>query len=49
MQGISTSAEQQTASMEEISATANKLGGLAEELKQSLMKKQNIKNYKKRR
>lgn len=49
MQGISTSAEQQTASMEEISATANKLGGLAEELKQSLMKKQNIKNDKKRR
>ena len=36
MQGISASAEEQTASMEEISATANKLETLAEELKISL-------------
>jgi len=36
MEGISVSAEQQTASMEEISATANKLGNLAEELKNKL-------------
>jgi len=33
MEGINASAEQQTASMEEISATANKLGNLAEDLK----------------
>jgi hypothetical protein len=36
MEGINASAEQQTASMEEISATANKLGILAEGLKNSL-------------
>jgi len=47
MQGISASAEQQTASMEEITATANKLGELAEDLKQSLMSKQKIKITKK--
>ena len=33
MEGISASTEQQTASMEEITATANKLGYLGEELK----------------
>ena len=49
MQGISASAEQQTASMEEITATANKLGELAEDLKQSLTNKQNIKITKKLR
>ena len=47
MQGISASAEQQTASMEEITATANKLGELAEDLKQSLMSKQKTKITKK--
>jgi hypothetical protein len=36
MEGISASAEQQTSSMEEISATANKLGNLAENLKNRL-------------
>lgn len=36
IQGISASAEEQTASMEEISATANRLGTLAEELKNRL-------------
>ena len=36
IQGISASAEEQTASMEEISSTANKLGTLAEELKNRL-------------
>ena len=36
MEGISASAEQQTASMEEVSATANKLGNLAEDLKNKL-------------
>jgi len=36
MEGISASAEQQVASMEEISATAIKLGNLAENLKESL-------------
>jgi len=36
MEGINASAEQQTASMEEISATANKLGNLAEDLKNKL-------------
>jgi len=36
MEGISASAEQQTASMEEVTSTANKLGILAEELKNSL-------------
>ncbi|KKM94137.1 hypothetical protein LCGC14_1201310, partial [marine sediment metagenome] len=35
------------ASMEEITATANKLGELAEDLKQSLMNKQKIKITKK--
>lgn len=47
MQGISASAEQQTASMEEITATANKLGELAEDLKQSLMSKEKTKITKK--
>ena len=36
MEGISAAAEQQTASMEEINATANKLGIMAEDLKNSL-------------
>jgi len=36
MEGINASAEQQTASMEEISATANRLGNLAEDLKNKL-------------
>ena len=36
MEGISASTEEQTASMEEISATANKLGSLAEDLRKSL-------------
>jgi len=36
MEGISASAEQQSASMEEISSTSNKLGKLAEDLKNSL-------------
>ena len=36
MEGISASSEQQTASMEEVTSTANKLGTLAETLKESL-------------
>ena len=36
MEGISASTEQQTASMEEITATANKLGNLSERLKNKL-------------
>ncbi|MBY8991498.1 MAG: hypothetical protein KGD58_12145 [Candidatus Lokiarchaeota archaeon] len=40
IEGINSSAEQQTASMEEISATAFKLGDLAEQLKNTL--KENI-------
>lgn len=36
MEGISASTEEQTASMEEITATANKLGILVEDLKNSL-------------
>jgi methyl-accepting chemotaxis protein len=36
MEGISASTEEQTASMEEISATATKLGTLAEDLKEKL-------------
>lgn len=36
MEGISASTEQQTASMEEITSPAHKLGILAEELKNSL-------------
>ncbi|MFX1389964.1 MAG: methyl-accepting chemotaxis protein [Promethearchaeota archaeon] len=36
MEGIASAAEQQSASMEEITATANKLGTLAEHLKDSL-------------
>ncbi len=36
MEGISASAEQQTASMEEVTSTAHKLGTLAEDLKRSL-------------
>ncbi len=36
MEGISSASEQQSASMEEISATANKLGTLAENLKDTL-------------
>ncbi len=35
---ISASSEEQTASMEEITATAHKLGALAEELKNKLTK-----------
>ena len=38
MEGISASSEQQTASMEEVTSTANKLGSLAETLKESLDK-----------
>ncbi len=49
MEGINASAEQQTASMEEITETANRLGGLAEELKQSLMMTQESKSKKERR
>ena len=37
MEGISASSEQQTASMEEITSTANKLGNLAEDLKTTLL------------
>ena len=37
MEGISASAEQQTASMEEVTSTAHKLGTLAEDLKNSLI------------
>ncbi len=37
MEGISASSEEQTASMEEITATANKLGTLAEDLKDQLI------------
>ena len=53
LEGISVSTEQQTASMEEISATANKLGNLAEDLKNKLwqsdviVKTQEIKKSKK--
>jgi len=53
LEGISVSAEQQTASMEEISATANKLGNLAADLKNKLWqstviaKTQEIKKSKK--
>jgi methyl-accepting chemotaxis protein len=36
MEGINASTEQQTASMEEVTATANKLGILAESLRNSL-------------
>ncbi|MFX1388639.1 MAG: methyl-accepting chemotaxis protein [Promethearchaeota archaeon] len=36
--GINSSTEQQTASMEEVSSTANKLGSLAEDLKDELFK-----------
>lgn len=38
MEGITASAEEQSASMEEISATSNRLGTLAEELKEHLSK-----------
>ncbi len=38
MEGISSSSEEQTASMEEITSTASKLGSLAEELKERLIK-----------
>ncbi|TFG13027.1 MAG: hypothetical protein EU535_05550 [Promethearchaeota archaeon] len=37
MEGISASTEEQTASMEEITSTANRLGTLAEELKEQLI------------
>lgn len=40
MEGISASAEQQTASMEEVTSTAHKLGTLAEDLKNSLTLKE---------
>ena len=36
MEGISASTEEQTASMEEITSTANRLGTLAENLKEKL-------------
>ena len=36
MEGISASTEEQTASMEEIAATANRLGILAEKLSENL-------------
>ena len=49
MEGINVSAEQQTASMDEILTATNKLGVLAEELKQSLMLKQKIKTRKERK
>ncbi|MBN1801805.1 MAG: hypothetical protein JW891_09885 [Candidatus Lokiarchaeota archaeon] len=39
MESISTAAEEQTASMQEIAATATRLGNLAEELRKSLGKK----------
>lgn len=42
IQEISTSAEEQTASMEEVAATANKLGSLAEILKNEMIKSQVI-------
>ena len=35
---INSSTEQQSASMEEVSSTANKLGGLAEDLKNELIR-----------
>ena len=38
IEGISASAEEQTASMEEITSTASRLGALSEELKQNLFK-----------
>jgi methyl-accepting chemotaxis protein len=38
IEGIYSSTEQQTASMEEVSSTANKLGSLAEELKDELIR-----------
>ncbi|MFX1391537.1 MAG: methyl-accepting chemotaxis protein [Promethearchaeota archaeon] len=38
MEGISVATEEQTSSMEEITLTANKLGNLAEELKENLIK-----------
>ena len=38
IEGISSSAEEQTASMEEITSTASRLGDLSEELKQNLLK-----------
>jgi methyl-accepting chemotaxis protein len=45
MEGINAAAEQQTASMEEITATATKLGMMAEDLKSSLMRNENtVKN-----
>ncbi|MFX1500733.1 MAG: methyl-accepting chemotaxis protein [Promethearchaeota archaeon] len=59
IEGISASAEQQTTSMEEISVTANKLGNLAENLKNNLSQEritksleietEKIKNKKKKR
>ena len=45
MKGISASTEQQTASMEEITATAHKLGSLGEELKILLETSRNDNNY----
>ena len=38
IEGINSSAEEQTASMEEITSTASRLGALSEELKQNLLK-----------
>ncbi len=48
MEGISAAAEQQSASMEEITATANKLGTLAENLKDTLKVKEDLNEKKKK-
>ena len=48
LEGISASAEQQTSSMEEISVTANRLGTLAEGLKNSLSQEKTIIQVKKK-
>lgn len=46
MEGISSASEEQTASMEEIAATANKLGNLAEDLKNILAEAKITRNIK---
>ena len=46
IQEINSSSEEQTASMEEVSATANRLGLLAENLKNELFKHQSIEKTK---
>ncbi|MFX1280183.1 MAG: hypothetical protein ACFFA3_12260, partial [Promethearchaeota archaeon] len=48
MEGISSASEQQSASMEEITATANKLGSMAEDLKESLKVEENSHKQKKK-